>query len=177
MTKHFLLVLLFFVVASAWASDTTRYSLNELRLKYQKASIDEATAKDFNKQMSSYDGKDPLIKAYQAASEAVMAKYVWNPYSKLKHLKTASAMFQEAVKWDAKQSEIRFLRFTVEHYVPRYLNLSEHVEEDKRIIISSLQAYPKSGMSEGLARTMRDFMLTKDHCTEAEKEILRNISI
>jgi len=177
MTKYYLLVLLFFVVASAWAGDTARFSINELRLKYQKASIDEATAIEFNKEMSSYDGKDPLIKAYQAASVAVMAKYVWNPYSKLKHLKTASAMFQEAVKRDKKQSEIRFLRFTVEHYVPRYLNLSEHVAEDKRIIISSLQEYPNSGLSEGLARTMRDFMLSKDHCTEEEKEILRNISI
>lgn len=177
MTKHFLLVLFFFVVANTWASDTARYSINELRLKYQKASIDEATAKAFNKQMSTYNGKDPLVKAYQAASEAVMAKYVWNPYTKLKHLQTASAMFQEAVKRDEKQPEIRFLRFTVEHYVPRYLHLSEHVAEDKRIVINSLQEYPKSDLSEGLARTMRDFMLSKDHCTEAEKEILRNIKI
>ncbi|MBF9255399.1 hypothetical protein I2I11_19030 [Pontibacter sp. 172403-2] len=177
MTKFFLLVLCFFVAANTWAGDTARYSINELRLKYQKASLDEATAKEFNRQMSAYNGKDPLVKAYQAASEAVMAKYVWNPYSKLKHLQTASAMFQEAVKLDARQSEIRFLRFTVEHYVPRYLNLSGHIAEDKKRIIESLQEYPESGLSEGLARTMRDFMLSKDHCTAQEKKILRDVKI
>lgn len=115
--------------------------------------------------------------AYKAASEAVMAKYVWNPYSKLKHLKTGGEMFAEAVALDAKHPEIRFLRFTVEHYVPRYLNMSQHLQEDKQLIIRSLQAYPRSGISAELARAMRDFMLQKDHCTEEEKKVLQQLKI
>lgn len=177
MSKSILfLFLLLFLYSSAWA-DSTRYNVSQLRLQYLQASKEEAVAHKFHEKMSAYNEKDPLVLAYKAASEAVMAKYVWNPYGKLKQIKIANAIFEDAVAMDQDNAEIRFLRFTLEHYVPRYLNLSAHVEEDKKMIISSLQAFPHSELSEPLARTMRDFMLTKDHCTEAEKRILRNLSI
>ena len=172
-TFLFLLVLLH---SSVWA-DSTRYNVSQLRLQYLQASKEEAVALQFHKKMSAYNDNDPLLLAYKAASEAVMAKYVWNPYSKLKQVKTANAIFENAVALDRDNAEIRFLRFTLQHYVPRYLNQSGQVEEDKDMIIKSLKAFPNSGMSKPLARTIRDFMLTKDHCTEAEKKILRNISI
>ncbi|MHA6247318.1 hypothetical protein ACXYMU_05220 [Pontibacter sp. CAU 1760] len=148
-----------------------------MRLQYLQASKEEEVAKQFHQKMSAYQQANPLVLAYKAASEAVMAKYVWNPYHKLKQLRTASEIFEDAIAIDRHNPEIRFLRFTVEHYVPRYLNLSAHVEEDKRLVIKSLQAYPNGQLSEPLARTIRDFLLTKDHCTEAEKKILRSIRI
>jgi tetratricopeptide (TPR) repeat protein len=177
MSKKILsLFLVLLLCSSAWA-DSTHYSVAELRGQYVKASKEEAAAKLFHKKMSAYKEDDPVLLAYKAASEAVMAKHVWNPYSKLKQLKTANAIFEDAVALDKDNPEIRFLRFTVEHYVPRYLNLSAHVEEDKKMIIESLKAYPDSELPEPLARSMRDFMLTKDHCSEEEKKILRDISI
>ncbi|MDX5422534.1 MAG: hypothetical protein LPK14_09800 [Hymenobacteraceae bacterium] len=151
--------------------------MSELREEYVEASRSEEAGKTFYKKMSAYKGKDPVVLAYKGASEAVMAKYVWNPYSKMKHLKAGAGFFEEAVALDAAHPEIRFLRFTVEHYVPRYLNMSQNVEEDKKVIISSLQSHPKSGLSAELARTMRDFLLQKDHCTEEEKKTLRSIRI
>lgn len=157
--------------------DTHQYKVEELRGLYLKATQDAEAGKSFHKYMGKYNGNNPIILAYKAASEASMAKYVWNPYSKLKHLKTSASMFDEAVKMDNDEPEIRFLRFTVEHYVPRYLKLSEHLEEDKKIIIDSLKNYPKSGLSPGLAKIMRDIMLSEDISTEEEKKILRNVRI
>ncbi|ARS35902.1 hypothetical protein [Pontibacter actiniarum] len=170
-------ILLLFVVQLAVAGSASGYKLSELRGEYLEASKDEEAAQRFNKKMSAYKEKDPVVLAYKAASEAVMAKYVWNPYSKLKQIKTAAAIFEEAVELDSDNPEIRFLRFTVEHYVPRYLNLSQNLEEDKSVMISSLKAHPKSGISTELARTIRDFLLTKDHCTDAERNTLQAIEI
>ncbi|WP_266202262.1 signal peptidase II [Pontibacter kalidii] len=177
MLKILPFTLLLFIVQVALADTETRYDLSELRTEYLEASKDKTVAERFNKKMSQYGEKDPVVLAYKAASEAVMAKYVWNPYSKLKQIKTAAAIFEEAVALDRDHPEIRFLRFTVEHYVPRYLNLSPNLESDKKVMISSLKAYPDSEISAEFARTMRDFLLTKDHCTEAEKRELRRISI
>lgn len=177
MLHKFPLILLLFMAQVALADTKARYNLSELRNEYLEASKDKAAAEQFNKKMAGYKGNDPLVLAYKAASEAVMAKYVWNPYSKLKQVKTAAALFEEAVQLDEKHPEIRFLRFTVEHYVPRYLNLSPNLESDKRVMINSLKAHPKSGVSTEFARTMRDFLLSKDHCTEAEKEEIRSIRI
>ena len=175
-TFLFCLLLGFFTIAPP-ADNTKAYTLATLRQEYLQASKDEVAARRFFKKMAEYDDKHPVKLAYKGGSEAVMAKYNWNPYTKLKHVKNAAVLFEEAVALDRTNPEIRFLRFTVEHYVPRYLNLSEHLQEDKQVIIEGLQKHPKSGVSTDMMRSIKDFMLTKDHCTEEEKEVLRNIVI
>ncbi len=161
----------------ALGNNASNYNLSELRKKYLAASQDSDAGKRFYELMSDYKEKEPVLLAYKAVSEATMAKYVWNPYQKLKHLRQSAALFDEAVQMDRENPEIHFLRFTVEHYVPRYLNLSGNLAEDKKVIMESLKAHPRSGISPDWARTMRDFMLSKDHCTEEEKKALRNIAI
>nr|WP_255709855.1 hypothetical protein [Pontibacter harenae] len=158
-------------------ADGAAYNLNKLRVQYLEASKDSEVGKKFNKLMHDYKGQDPVVMAYRAASDATMAKYVWNPYSKLKHLKTSAAGFKEAVAMSPNNAEIRFLRFTVEHYVPRYLDMSGHLDEDKKIIISSLRNHRKAGLDPDFARTMRDFLLTKDHLNEEEKVQLKQVVI
>ena len=149
------------------------YKVSELRHYYQKASKNAETGQSFHKFMAGYEGKEPIIIGFKAVSEAVMAKYAWSPYSKLKHLKTASALFDQAVMLDAENPEIRFLRYTVEYYIPRYLNMSSHIEQDKKMVVESLLKYPKSGLDAETYRLMRDFLLNANHLTEQEKQQLR----
>ncbi|WP_299820962.1 hypothetical protein [uncultured Pontibacter sp.] len=177
MITLFISLLLGVVVNVAPADRSKTYALAVLRQEYLQASKDEAAAKQFHKKMAAYTEKHPVRLAYKGGSEAVMAKYHWNPYSKLKYLRTAASYFEEAVALDKTNPEVRFLRFTVEHYIPRYLNLSGHLAEDKSIIIDNLKKYPNSSLSAEMARTIKDFMLTKDHCTEAEKQEIRSINI
>ncbi|MFD2245671.1 tetratricopeptide repeat protein [Pontibacter ruber] len=175
--KALFFFLLMLTTLSTFADNTTRYKITELRGQYLEASKSSEAAKEFNEMMGEYKDRHPVVLAYKAASEATMAKHVWNPYFKLKHLQKAAELFEEAVKLDNQNPEIRFLRFTVEHYIPRYLNMSGHIQEDKKLIINSLKVYPRSGISADWARTMREFMLSKDHCTEEEKKTLRSINV
>ena len=153
------------------------YRLPDLRAQYLEASQDSDAGKRFHQLMSGYEDNNPVVLAYKAVSEAIMSKHVWNPYLKMKHLNKSTEIFEQAVKLDSQHPEIRFLRFTVEHYVPRYLNMSKNLEEDKAQIIAGLQRHPKSGLSAEMARNMRDFMLSKDHCTEQEKQKLKSLTI
>ncbi|SIT86050.1 hypothetical protein SAMN05444128_1652 [Pontibacter indicus] len=172
-----LLFAFLFISFSALADNTREYKLSKLRVQFLEASKDSKAGKEFHKLMSNYEDSNPVVLAYKAVSEAIMAKHVWNPYMKMKHLQKSSEIFEEAVQLDAANPEIRFLRFTVEHYVPRYLNLSKNLEDDKAKIIAGLERHPKSGLSNEMARDIRAFMLTKDHCTEQEKQRLKRISI
>lgn len=146
-------------------------------MQFVEASEDSKAGRRFHELMSNYEDNNPVVLAYKAVSEAIMAKHVWNPYMKMKHLQRSSEIFEQAVQLDTSNPEIRFLRFTVEHYVPRYLNMSKNLQDDKAKIIAGLQRHPKSGLSTEMARDIRDFMLTKDHCTEQEKQKLKNIPI
>lgn len=172
-----LLMILLALATVYTQKESSEYKLSDLRRSYLKASKSERVSKDFYKLMLTYEGGHPTVLAYGGAAEATMAKHVWNPYSKLKFVKSALERFDKAVKLDKKNPEIRFLRFTVEHYIPRYLDLSQHLEEDKRIVINALKQYPESGLPKDLAQTIYDFLLTKDHLTEAEKAELKKISI
>ncbi|MBB6612056.1 hypothetical protein H7F15_13480 [Pontibacter sp. Tf4] len=159
------------------AAAFTNYKLPELRQEYLAASNDEDAAKDFYAKMEKYSGNHAVILGYKAASEAVMAKYVWNPYFKMKHLKTAAGLFEEAIARDREEPEIRFLRFVVESHIPDYLNMSDNLEEDKAIVIKNLVKHPESGINTELARMMRDFLVAKDRCTEQEKQVLQKLKI
>lgn len=174
---HTFLLVLFTLAATILQIHENKYELPDLRQRYLEASKDEKLSKEFYKLMQSYDERHPVVLAYRGAAEATMAKHVWNPYSKLKHLNSALAIFNQAVALDNKNAEIRFLRFTVEYYIPRYLKLSEHLEEDKNMVINALKKHPASGLPEDLAQTIYDFMLTKNHLTEQEKARLRQVKI
>jgi tetratricopeptide (TPR) repeat protein len=177
MIKLLLFLLLAFTTNSLPIESTKTYTLPVLRQEFLNASKDEDAAKRFYEKMNSYNQEHPVKLAYKAASEAVMAKYTWNAYSKIKYVNTALDTFERAVALDIDNAEIRFLRFTLEYYIPRYLGLSRHIQEDKRIIIDSLKKYSESGMTVELARAIKDFMLSKDHCSEAEKKELKSIRI
>ncbi len=153
------------------------YKVTELRPYYHKATKCAETGESFHKFMAAYEGKDARVLAFKAASEAVMAKYTWSPYNKLQHLKKSAVLFDQAVKLDSDDPEIRFLRYTVEFYVPRYLNMSANIEEDKKIVLHSLFKYPKSGLEPESGKIMRDFLLTAEHLNDSEKQQLRTVKI
>lgn len=172
-------LLLYFFLLFGFSGGTKNeaYNVSELRPYYKKATKCAETGHAFHKYMEDYDGHDGRILAFKAASEAVMAKYSWSPVSKMSHLKKSAAIFDEAVKMDADDPEIRFLRYTVEYYVPRYLNMSSNVPEDKRIVLNSIMNYPKSGLAAEPCRIMRDFLLTAQHLSETEKQQIRTVKI
>lgn len=177
MNRLLQIILLIVFVHTAQAMNNTSYKLPELRNEYLAASKAQNAAKDFYAKMEKYTGREPVVLGYRAASEAMMAKYAWNPYFKMKHLNTALGLFEEAIALSKENPEIRFLRFIVEDHVPRYLNMSKNLEEDKAIIIENLMEHPKSGINAALARTMRDFLLAKDRCTPEEKQQLQSLKL
>lgn len=173
-------ILCFFLVITLYTGQggkVANYKLTELREEYLAASKNEDAAEQFHIKMEKYTGNEPVVLSYKAASEAVMAKYAWNPYFKLKHLNTAMGLFEKAVALDDKNPEIRFLRFVVEYHIPAYLNMRSHMKDDKAIVIDKLVAHPKSGINTLLARTMRDVLLERDRCTEEEKMLLKSLKL
>jgi hypothetical protein len=155
------------------ASDEA-FSLRNLRSIYPRASADEALSQKFYQQMATYRGNDPVVLGYKAVSEAIQAKYVWSPYNKLRHVRNAKKIFQLALSKHPYHPEVRFLRYTMEYSIPKYLKMSEHLEEDRRLIVENLLRYPASDIDREGFNLMRDFMIAGDHLASFEKEKLKN---
>jgi hypothetical protein len=173
--KAFLLIWWLFM----WSTPVyeTNYKIADLRKQYELSTKDKDTGEKFYNQMMSYKDNNPVVLGYKAASFAVMAKYAWAPYSKLKFLRQSAATFNTAVAMDNGNPEIRFLRYTIENYIPRYLEMSAHVEEDKALVLQHLLNYPNCAFDAEGFKVIRGFMLKGDHCTEQQKKQLMQIKI
>ena len=168
-------LLIFLPLSKTVAGDhSLKYDVQELRSLYQKASEDSRVGKLFYSLMCDYEGKEPVVLAYKAAAEAIEAKYTSTVFSKLKHLKASVRLFEQAVKLSSNDPEIRFLRYTVEQNLPGYLNMSEHLQEDKNVIMASLKNISDSGTSAVWVQTVCEVMLSLGYCTEEETKELRH---
>jgi len=171
----YLLSILFFL--TSFQQGQNPYAHQALLNYYQDAAKDEKIAERFHDLMGKYRGKDPVILGYKAVSNAIMAKHVWSPYSKIKHLKASSQVFEQAVAESPKNAEVRFLRYSIENYIPRYLNMSSNLEDDKKVFMAALLRHPKSGIPPESIKIMRDFLLRKDLVTGEERRQVENLRL
>ncbi|MDQ3290031.1 MAG: hypothetical protein M3Q05_01955 [Bacteroidota bacterium] len=153
------------------------YKASDLRKIYYQAAKDKKTYERLAEHLAQYKGNDVLIQGFQAGIEGVGAKYASGLYAKIRHVRNSAKAFEEVVKKDPNNPEIRFLRYTIEYHVPRYLLMSGHLHDDKKVIFSSLLTYPRSGMDAEAFKIIREYFLRGDHSTAEEKKQLRNLGV
>lgn len=143
-------------------------ALKQLRHDYVRAVDDKDLTKLRYQQLSAWEEDyTPLLLAFWGGFEALLAKHKWNPYDKLKLLEAATEKFEQAVSLAPEQAEIRFLRFSVEHYLPDFLKKKNHLEEDRRIIFQTFDLTLDSPESR---KAIARFMLESGRCGRAEKK-------
>lgn len=149
------------------------YKIPDLRKVYSQATKDKETYEQLAKHLADYKGNEVMVLGFQAGIQGVGAKYARGFYAKLKQVRTSAHLFEEVLKKDADNPEVRFLRYTIEYHIPRYLLMSGNLQDDKRIILNSLHTYPRSGIDAEAFRIMREYFLRGDHCSAEEKMRLR----
>lgn len=147
--------------------------LPALRKLYAAAVVEEAASRQFVAVVRAYHGSDAAVIGYCGVAEAVQARYFWSPLAKLRAVREAQRQFSRAVALDPQNVEVRFLRFSVESHVPRYLGYSQHLADDRIIILRGAQHYTSLGLNASSLRLIRDFMLLHGDCSAAEARVLR----
>ncbi len=161
------------LLLASWSGATP--DLPALRHQYAEAVQDEAAALRFYTALKTYSGSNATVLAYRAVAEALQARYAWSPLVKLRAVKVADRLFTRAVATEPRNVEVRFLRFTVESSVPRYLGFSQHVADDRAYILAGARHYPRLGLDTHSLILIRDFMLRYGECTREEAQMLREI--
>lgn len=136
MHRVFITISLLYIGFITYASSP---NLNVIRSEFHKAALDPEKIVSFHTYISNIDDNEPILKAYRATSEALMAQITWNPVEKYQQLQKFEELINDAVKNDPDNIEIRFLRFSVEYSIPRFLGASKNLMEDKHMILSNLE--------------------------------------
>jgi hypothetical protein len=154
------------------------YKVHDLRYFMEKSALDKEVCERFVTHLANYRGKDPVVLGFNAAAHGIMAKHAWSPYYKLKYLRNSAQLFDKVLQDHPEVAEVHFLRYTVQFFIPRYLNLSDNLEEDKNVFMASLLAYPKSGLDAEAVQIMRRFLLRHpEHLTEQELKLITNLKV
>lgn len=170
-----LLFLSFLLTLSALVStEANPYAVTHLRRQYQQAAASKEAGEKFYQLMAAYDKQDAVVLAYKAAAEAIRARDA-SMFNKLTYVQNASKLFEQAVKLDSDNPEIRFLRLSVESNLPGFLGLSPHVEEDRQFLVATLLRHPNSGLDAETFGLVRTFMVDRGHVSDAEAQKLRQI--
>lgn len=172
---RFLIVFFFSFLLSAMAN---AYDLDKIRLSFIEAINNKEKAQEFFTELNSIKKNDPIIIAYRGSASAILGKHAWNPISKLSYLKEGCETLDKAVTMDAENIEIRFLRFSLEHYVPSFLGFSKHLTIDKAKIIQLIQNHSSNNLKieESIKQNIIQFLLESKRCTANEVQTLKKLS-
>lgn len=80
-----------------------------------------------------------LAQGYKGIAYLMMARQAWNPVSKWSYFNKGKHTLEKAIKADPNNTELRYLRFSVQTNLPSFLRYSGNIEEDEQFIRTHLQ--------------------------------------
>lgn len=148
-------------------SNNESLPIQNIRQRYYKAVSSENEANDLLKYLNNLQQTNPLVEGYIGGVTALKAKHAWNPYDKITYLDKADKHLTIATKISPSNIEIRFIRFSYEHYVPSFLGRSKHIEEDKKVILAGIKANNQAIPSDLMSK-IKSFLKESNRLSETE---------
>jgi len=114
-------------------------SQREVRTLFRKAATNENACRNLVKQLQPYNEKNnPLLAGYRACATMLMAKYVFNPFTRLSNFSKGRTLLEKSIAADKENIELRFLRYAIQTKAPFFLNYRSSLKEDEGMITGSL---------------------------------------
>ncbi|MEX8546344.1 MAG: hypothetical protein V5804_01975 [Mucilaginibacter sp.] len=154
---------------SAYSQKTDVLEIRKAMLRAIKSPI--VTDSLYN-ELQKINKKPPLILGYFGSLQALKAKDSWNPYKKVKMLTSSHKTMEQAVNASPNDLEIRFLRFSIEFYLPGFLGLSKDMVSDKNMIIHQLKLKNYGLADKDYLKNIIKFMVDSKQCTAQEVAFL-----
>jgi hypothetical protein len=131
--------------------------LNEVRNFFNRSPFEKEKCDSL---ISAVEGKtDFLMLGYAAAGKMMSTKHMVNPFARMKPFNQGKDMLDKIIAENPAEPELRFLRYTFQQQVPRFLGYYRNIEEDRNL----LSTYIKSNPDSDLTKHMMVYLLdTKD---------------
>lgn len=166
-----LLIILSMLFMNA-VSQSEELDLTEIREGYFHSSFGKDKIAGFNEQLLKIEKRTAIVVAYDAATKAILTRTTWNWFKKLEYLDESRMLFEQAVKMDSTDVEIRFLRFTVEDRIPFYLGYSDHMEFDKSVILKNIDNYDVENINPEILQFLQMRLKESGEFSEEELKML-----
>lgn len=173
MSKIRFLILLFTISVNLCYAQLSPKELSALKNDLVKAVDDSKLTDSLFAKLNKLSGKTALTTAYLGTLEALKAKHAWSPYNKIKYVKASQKAMQQAVNMDKENLEIRFMRFSIEHFTPSFLGFSKNLSIDRKQIVKHYQHGNFGSADQALIKNVAKFMVESKRCTPEEVKVLK----
>lgn len=114
-------------------------SPENIRLAYLEGTKSKEKAKEFEEIIITSNNLDNAVKtAYIGASKVLNARYI-KLTARKKVIDEGTELIEKAVQTNPNNPEIRLIRLTIQENLPKLLNYSSSIEEDKKIVLKALE--------------------------------------
>lgn len=138
--------------------------LIKIRNLYEQAALKEDVHLKLANLLLNSKVESTLISSYKGANIMIGANYVFNPISKLSKFNKGKKFIEHAVENEPNNVEIRYIRFTIQTNLPKFLGYSSYINRDKEFIINQLGL-----ISDGDLRSrIVAYLLSSNRCNEIE---------
>ncbi|HEY1062816.1 MAG TPA: hypothetical protein VGE44_14065 [Daejeonella sp.] len=173
MKFRFLVLIFIFLSVHSYAESIGLDEIRNIKVAVHRAIESSAVTDSLYLTLKSESNQSPLIVAYIGTLEALKAKHSWNPYNKIKYVSLSQKTMRKAVERDPNNLEIRFMRFTIQHYTPSFLGFSKDLDEDRKAIVRQFKN-KKFGLADApLIRNIAAFMIESDRCLKEELPVFK----
>lgn len=139
-------VVAFYISCSLTFFITASTKLEQVRLLYEQAPVHKASCEALISLLQSYDEKNPLFLGYKGCAHMIMAKHVPGPFSKLSYFRKGRNMLEKAIQADSLNTELRFLRYTIQTNTPALLGYGGKIKTDRAFLLNNLEHVDDSSL-------------------------------
>ena len=109
--------------------------IDSVRALYLTAYINQENCEKFRETISKIQNQNTnLVKGYKGCFYLIKCKFINNPVKKLKYFDKGKYLLEEAINDDPKSVELKFLRYSVQKNLPKFLLYYENTEKDLNFV-------------------------------------------
>ena len=166
--KKFLFIGLLFFGFKAFSN--VPVDISKVRTLYKEAVKSEESCKELIAISSGFNEKtSPVMLGYKGSGTMLMAKHVFNPFTKMSYFKKGKQMLEKAIGVDENNIELRFLRFNAQTNMPSFLGYNKSIENDKKFLLNRFSQIPEVNLKEFVLEGLKN----SNYLTADEKQQLK----
>jgi len=121
---------------------TSNYNIdiNSLRELYLSAYTSEANCNNLGDELNRIENNNTtLIKGYQGCFYFIKCKFINNPIEKLIYFRRGKILLETAIQEDSTSVELKFLRYSIQKNLPRFLSYHDNLEKDLNFVNQNIK--------------------------------------
>ena len=111
-----------------------------IRELYLEAYISESNCNDLGKELTSIgENASNLITGYEGCFYFIKCKFINSPINKFSYFNKGKKLLELAIKKDPKSVELKFLRYTIQKNIPKFLLYYDNIEKDLNFVNENIK--------------------------------------